>query len=178
MSLPVSASSRRCPSDRISGSRARRADVGDDRELDLAHRELRVGARVADVDRGDQVDAAADAPAVHRGDRRGAAVRDRGDRLLHRLEVGRGSRRAAWPARRSAIIGRERVTHRGQVEAVAEVAARSGEHDRPDVGVGVQLGEHHRQLGPERRTHRVALARADQRHLRDVIGDVDGDRFE
>ena len=58
------------------------AHVGDDGELDLAHRELGVGAGVADVDGGDQVDAAADAPAVDRRDDGGATVRDRGDRLL------------------------------------------------------------------------------------------------
>ena len=59
------------------------ADVGDHRQLHLAHRELGVGAGVADVDGRDQVHAAADAPAVHRRDRRGAAVGDGVDRALH-----------------------------------------------------------------------------------------------
>src|SRR6185437_6874006 len=63
------------------------ADVGDDGQLDLTHRELGVGAGVADVHRGDQVDAAADAPAVHRRDGGGAAVGDRGDRALHALDL-------------------------------------------------------------------------------------------
>ena len=153
------------------------ADVGDDRELDLAHRELRVGAGVADVDRGDQVDAAADAPAVHRGDRSGVRQSATAvmDCCIDFSRVWKSARGLASAP--SASIGDERVAHRGQVESVAEVAARSGQDDRPDVGVGVQLGEDHRQLGPERRTHRVALARADQRHLRDVVVDVDGEGF-
>src|SRR2546430_12476708 len=33
-----------------------RSDIGDDRELDLADRELRVGAGVANIDRRDQVE--------------------------------------------------------------------------------------------------------------------------
>ena len=40
-------------------------DVGDHSQLDLAHRELRVGTGVADVDGRDQVNAAADAPPVY-----------------------------------------------------------------------------------------------------------------
>ena len=38
--------------------------------------------------------------------------------------------------------------------------------------LGVQLGEHLWELGPERRSHRIALARADQRDLCDVVGDL------
>ncbi|MCW2557721.1 MAG: hypothetical protein JWP55_1685 [Mycobacterium sp.] len=74
--------------------------------------------------------------------------------------------------------GRQRVAHRGQVEAVAEVLARAGQHDRPDVGVGVERGERDGQLRPERGPHGVALAWADQRHLRDVPVDVEGEGFE
>ena len=58
------------------GQTGEAAHVGDDRDLDLTDAELGVGAGVADVDSGDQVDAAADAPALDGGDDRLAAVGD------------------------------------------------------------------------------------------------------
>ena len=36
----------------------------------------------------------------------------------------------------------EHAAHGGHVQAVAEVLARTGEHDRAHLGVGVQLREH------------------------------------
>ena len=150
------------------------ADIGDDRQLDLADGKLRVGAGVAEVDGRDQVDATANAPAVDRCDRRRAAVGDRGDRLLHALHF--GVEFAARPRHRA--VGQhwgQRPAHRRQVEAVAEVAAGSGEDDGPHIAVGVEFGEYFRQFGPERRSHRVALAGADQRHLGDVVLVLDGD---
>ena len=55
------------------------AEVGDDGHLGLAHREDGVGGGQADVAGGDEVDAAADAVAVHGGDHRLRALRDRRD---------------------------------------------------------------------------------------------------
>ena len=72
---------------------------------------------------------------------------------------------------------RQRPAHRGYVEAVAEMLPRAGEHDRAHVAVGVQLREHLGHLGPERRSHRIALAGTDQRHLRDMAVQVDRDGF-
>ena len=152
------------------------ADVGDDGQLDLAHGELGVGAGVADVDRRDQVDAAADAPAVHRRDGGGAAVGDGADRALHAPELGVEIR--ARPGQRAVGHQRgERSAHRGHVQAVAEVLARPGDDDGPHLAVGVQRREHLRHLRPERGPHRVALARSDQRHLRNLVFDFDGDGF-
>lgn len=138
------------------GQPGQAAHVGHDRQLDLTHRELRVGTGVANVDRADEVHAATDAPAVDGGDRRGAAVGHRGDRLLHALELAvelhpRPGRDLA--GHRTA----DGVAHGDQVQTVAEVAAGSGQHDGPDVGIRVELGERHRHLRPEGGTMALPL---------------------
>ena len=52
------------------GSRCKRPEVRHDGDLGLAHRERRVGGGKANVARADEVDAAADAVAVHGRDDR------------------------------------------------------------------------------------------------------------
>jgi hypothetical protein len=58
------------------------AEVGDDRDLGLAHREARVRGADPEIARRDEVDATADASAVDRRNRGDRAARDRRDRRL------------------------------------------------------------------------------------------------
>ena len=62
------------------GQALERAEIGDDRNLGLAHREGGVADGEAEVARADEVDAAADAVAVHGGDDRERELGDRGHR--------------------------------------------------------------------------------------------------
>ena len=65
-------------------------EVGHDGDLGLAHREHGVRRGQADVTRRDEVDATADAVAVHRRDDRLGAARHRGDGVLELEHVGAG----------------------------------------------------------------------------------------
>ena len=71
----------------------------------------------------------------------------------------------------------ELLGHRQQVESVREVLARAGQHDGADLVVRVESPEDVGQLTPEVGSHRIALARADERHLCDVTLDVHDDGF-
>src|SRR5206468_7567498 len=59
-----------------------RADVGGDAEVDLLDRKVRFGRSVTHVATSDEIDPAADARAVNRGDDRLATALDGGERIL------------------------------------------------------------------------------------------------
>ncbi len=63
--------------------------------------------------------------------------------------------------------------HGPQVQAVAEVVTGAGDHYGANAVVGVQRGEHQRNLPPEVRAHGIALARADKRDLNDRAATLD-----
>ena len=152
------------------------AHVCDDRDLDLADAELGIGTCVADVRRRDQVDAAADAPALHSCDDGLAAICDGIDARLHALDhvVELGARACLSLVRED---GTEFTAHRRQVQSEREVLAGTGDDDCTHLGVGVEVGEDFGEFTPEIRPHRVALARPDQRHLGDVVFALDGERI-
>ena len=135
MSLPVNASSRRCPSPMIPASRCRlprSATIATftSRTLNLA---LRAGQ--ADIRGADQVNTAANAPAGHGGDHRLTALGDSAHRVLQTARRCQGTGCAGSASASPASSG-PLWHHRGQVEPVGEVLPASGEHDRPDLGVG------------------------------------------
>src|SRR6185369_14437840 len=109
------------------GQPLERADVGDDRDARLAYGEARVRGRDADVARGDEIDAAADAPAVDGGDDRLRTVGDGRDRPLEPRDLAQRAH-ALSRAARLAAAG-HRAAHRLQVEPDREVRATRGQHD-------------------------------------------------
>ena len=142
MSLPVNASSARCPAPMMAGSRCRLPEVGHDGHLGLADREDGVGRGQADVAGGDEVDAAADAVAVHGGDDRLGAACHGGDGVLQAEHLGAA---AAGPGRHGAPDDprrrrrrrprRQHAAHRLEVEADGEVRPLGRHDDDPHAGV-------------------------------------------
>ena len=170
------------------------AQVGDDRHLRLAHREHGVGRRQSDVARRDEVDAAADAVAVHGGDHRLGAARHRGDGVLQPEHLGRGRPGPGppWTGRRAGAAtagvvahpAGERAPHRLEVEPDREVRPLRRDHHGPHRGssltAAMARGRSRQRSIPmalrasARSSHKVAtrLVPLDAEHRRLEIRDV------
>ena len=150
-----------------------RTEVGDDRDLGLAHREDGVGRRQPDVARGDEVDAAPDAVAVHGGEDGLGTVGHRVDRALQAPELAQHRRAPAGvgPALTTAGHG---APHALEIEADGEARATRRDHHDPYVVVLDQLGHHHGQVVPERRPQGVAPIGVVEPQRPDVAVALDG----
>ena len=128
------------------------AQVGDDGDLRLPHREDGVGRSQTDVAGGDEIDAPADAVALHGGDDRLGAVRHGGDGSLEAMHLCPGLAGAGHlrPAR-----ARNRAAHGFEVEADTEVRSPRRHHDGADLVVVRHLLHHHGEVGPKVRPHGV-----------------------
>ncbi len=141
------------------------AHVSDYADFHLSHAEHRLGARVADVASGQQVNPAADAPAADRGRDGLAAVRDRGKRILQGAQLVQHAGAAMGETDVGAVRPDDPLEHGPQIQAVAEVVPGPGEDHGANAVVSVQRGEHYRDLAPELRTHRITPAGAQQGDL-------------
>ena len=148
------------------------AQVGHHRHLDFADAEARVGGGDADVAGGDEVDAAADAPAADRRDHRLATGGDRFERALQLLDE-RQQLDALAGELRTHQVRPDGGTHRREVEPVAEMAALAAHDDGAHRRIGIERVEDARHLLPEIGPHRVAFAGADENYLGDVLVPLD-----
>ena len=73
--------------------------------------------------------------------------------------------------------GAEVTTHGGEIQPVGEMRSGAGQDDRTDVVVTVELRKDLRQLTPEIRSHRIALAWPGEYDLGDVVGNRHLERF-
>jgi hypothetical protein len=147
-----------------------RADVGGHPDVDLLHHEESVGAGVAQVRGGGEVEGPADAAALDGDEHRHTCLLESRRGPLQRLD---GAARAGLPAAELGVgVGLAAGEHR-QVHAGAEVLAGAGDHDRPGGGLVADAGDDLGQLGPELGDHRVELVRSRQPHMGDVVGDLD-----
>ena len=128
--------------------------------FDLLDGEEAVRRADAHVASGDEIDAAADAAALHHRDHRDAAAVDDGKAVLHVLDVA-----AESLARSSRIAGRstQRRAGPGEVEPGSEVLAGRGDNYGADAWVGVDRLETLDDLGPERLVHGIEGLWADHR---------------
>jgi hypothetical protein len=146
-----------------------RAEVGDDGHVHLLEHEGGVPGAAPDVAGGHEVDAAADAGAVHRRDDGLPAPLDGRERRLHVED------RAAEPLRGGHGIGGgggQRVPGAPELDARAEVRARGGQHHGARRGGAVQQRHGARDLRERGRAQRVALRRAVEADLVDPRGRV------
>jgi hypothetical protein len=114
-----------------------------------------VGRGIAHVGAADQVDAAADAGAVHGGQHRLAAALQAGQRVLQvEDEAAQLLARAAVAV---VVQRRHQLAEHLQVDAGGEVPALAFEHHHPNRRRLVQRGEGAPQLVPHGQVHRIGL---------------------
>jgi hypothetical protein len=140
------------------------SQVCDDGELDLSEGELCLGGADADVAGRGEVQSAADAPAIDRGDDRlPAGCRGAGG-ALHLVDE--AQQLGALPREHGAHHLVAQDGHHGhQVEAVAEVVAAAADDDGADAVIVVQGTECRRELVPGGRPHRVSATGPGQDNL-------------
>ncbi|EAU69990.1 hypothetical protein STIAU_8353 [Stigmatella aurantiaca DW4/3-1] len=153
------------------------AKVRDDADLHLAQGELRLAGAVAEVTRGDEVHASANAPAMHGGDEGLAAAGNAFGGLLHvanQLEQLRALQGEV------VVTGEQRPQgfhHPHQVQAVGEVVAMAAHQHHPYEVIGLQVAQGLWHLPPEVRSHGVATSRAQEDQLGDSVRLFDAQRF-
>jgi len=149
-----------------------RAHIGHHRHAGLTDGEHGVSGAQAHVARGDEVDAAADARAVHGDDHRLGALRHRRDARLEALHHGEEASALVHLRRRT--LTTERAAEHREVEAGREVLAPRREHHGPHRLVVAELGHGERQVAPERLAHGVASSRVVEPQRRHMAVALDG----
>ncbi|MNH13341.1 hypothetical protein D3C79_729090 [compost metagenome] len=146
------------------------ADIGGHAHVDFLDRELRVAAAVAHVAGRDQIDGAANAVTLHRGQYRLAAFVHGIERRLQAQDG--AAQEACVTAHVLAHLPGQRSQHH-QVDTGGKMLAGTADHNRPHrVGVVDPL-EDVDDLLPEGRVHRIALVRAVDLNVGDAVGQFD-----
>ena len=154
------------------------ADVGDHADVDFLNGEVGVLGAVAHVAGAAEVDAGAQRAALDRRQHRLPGVVEAGEGFLQQVQVvaeGLGVDVGVLIARHDRVA---RFGENRQIHAGGEMLARAGDHDYARCSAVRDRFDRCGELDPEGLVHRVALFRAVEDDVRDLVGDRDGDGLE